>query len=115
MLVLTRKHQQQIRIGGNITITVLRVKGNTVRLGIEAPRNIRVVRGELPLNDSSNSQEQPVHVGVCSEAADSEFGRDEHAEAEGENNTGKPVTELNRLQEIVRRVTNVSASATHAI
>ena len=47
MLVLTRKLQEKIRIGNEITITVLRVKGNTVRIGVEAPRDVRVVRGEL--------------------------------------------------------------------
>ena len=48
MLVLTRKLQQQIKIGDQITVTILRVKGNTVRVGIDAPRDVRVVRGELP-------------------------------------------------------------------
>lgn len=48
MLVLTRKLQQQIKIGEQVTITILRVKGQTVRVGIEAPREVRVVRGELP-------------------------------------------------------------------
>lgn len=48
MLVLTRKAQQKIRVGENITITILRVKGQSVRVGIEAPRDIHVVRGELP-------------------------------------------------------------------
>jgi carbon storage regulator CsrA len=48
MLVLTRKLQQQVRIGDQITVTILRVKGHTVRIGIEAPREVRVVRGELP-------------------------------------------------------------------
>jgi carbon storage regulator CsrA len=48
MLVLTRKLQQQIKIGEQITVTILRVKGNTVRVGIQAPRQVRVVRGELP-------------------------------------------------------------------
>jgi carbon storage regulator CsrA len=47
MLVLSRKLQQEIMIGENVKVTVLKVKGNTVRLGIEAPRNVRVVRGEL--------------------------------------------------------------------
>jgi carbon storage regulator CsrA len=47
MLVLTRKANQQIQIGENIVITVLQIKGNSVRLGIEAPRDVRVVRGEL--------------------------------------------------------------------
>jgi carbon storage regulator CsrA len=48
MLVLTRKIQQQIKIGEQVTITILRVKGQTVRVGIEAPRDVRVIRGELP-------------------------------------------------------------------
>ncbi|MEM7454830.1 MAG: carbon storage regulator [Planctomycetota bacterium] len=48
MLVLTRKQNQEIVIGDNIKVTVLKVKGNTVRLGIDAPRHVRVVRGELP-------------------------------------------------------------------
>jgi len=47
MLVLTRKLNEQIQIGDDVTITVLRVKGNTIRLGIDAPRSTRVVRGEL--------------------------------------------------------------------
>jgi len=47
MLVLTRKLQETIKIGDQVTIHILRVKGNTVRLGIDAPRQIRVVRGEL--------------------------------------------------------------------
>ncbi len=49
MLVLTRKLQQQIKIGEQITVTILKVKGNTVRVGIAAPRDVRVIRGELPL------------------------------------------------------------------
>lgn len=47
MLVLTRKMDEQILIGDNIKITLLRVRGNSVRIGIEAPRDVRVVRSEL--------------------------------------------------------------------
>ncbi len=47
MLVLTRKTQQQIQIGNNIVITILQVKGQAVRVGIEAPRDIRVIRSEI--------------------------------------------------------------------
>jgi carbon storage regulator len=47
MLVLTRKTQQQIKIGDNITITIVRVTGQSVRVGIEAPESVKVVRGEL--------------------------------------------------------------------
>jgi carbon storage regulator len=48
MLVLSRKHEEKLHIGDNITVTVLRVQGNKVRLGIEAPDEVRVLRGELP-------------------------------------------------------------------
>ena len=48
MLVLTRKMNEQIQIGDNITVSILRIKGNAVRVGIQAPRQVRVVRGELP-------------------------------------------------------------------
>lgn len=51
MLVLTRKTQEQIHIGDNITISILKLKGNAVRIGIEAPRDVRVLRGELPTFD----------------------------------------------------------------
>ena len=47
MLVLTRKQQEKIQIGENITITIVRLKGNTVRVGVEAPPDVRVVRGEI--------------------------------------------------------------------
>jgi carbon storage regulator CsrA len=48
MLVLTRKNQEVIRIGDNITVTILKVKGQAVSVGIDAPREVRIVRGELP-------------------------------------------------------------------
>ena len=47
MLVLSRKKNQTIIIDGNIEIEVLQIKGNSIRLGIKAPRDVRVVRGEL--------------------------------------------------------------------
>ncbi len=59
MLVLTRKLQQQIKIGEQITVTILRVKGNTVRVGITAPRDVRVIRGELPKIGEATEPEQP--------------------------------------------------------
>ena len=47
MLVLTRKLGQSIRIGGSIRIQVVEVRGNQIRLGIEAPPEVRVLREEL--------------------------------------------------------------------
>jgi carbon storage regulator len=47
MLVLSRKTEEKIHIGNEIVITVLEVKGNRVRLGIQAPASCPIVRGEL--------------------------------------------------------------------
>lgn len=47
MLVLTRHANQKIVIGEDITITVLEVRGDQVRIGIDAPREIRVHREEV--------------------------------------------------------------------
>jgi len=47
MLVLTRKADQKIQIGPDVTLTVLDVKGRYVRIGIEAPSSVRILRGEL--------------------------------------------------------------------
>jgi carbon storage regulator CsrA len=47
MLVLTRKAAETIRIGNDIVIKVIRTAKGTVKIGIEAPANIRVMRGEL--------------------------------------------------------------------
>jgi carbon storage regulator len=47
MLVLTRSRNQSIRVGHDISIMVIGVKGNQVRLGVEAPRHIGVDREEI--------------------------------------------------------------------
>jgi len=63
MLVLTRKPGEKIRIGADITIIVVNVKGTKIRLGIDAPKDLTVLRAELkessdqPLDQSSKSNE----------------------------------------------------------
>jgi len=47
MLVLSRKPTQSIVIDGQITVTLMEIRGNRVQLGIEAPREIPVMRTEL--------------------------------------------------------------------
>ena len=47
MLVLTRKPGEKIHVGDNITITVTEVKGNKVRIGIDAPEEVSIFRAEL--------------------------------------------------------------------
>ncbi len=47
MLVLSRKESERIRLGESIVVTVVRVSGDKVRLGIEAPSDVLVLREEL--------------------------------------------------------------------
>lgn len=47
MLVLSRKPNETIKIGDDIEIRILEVKGDTIRIGIEAPKTIDILRGEL--------------------------------------------------------------------
>lgn len=47
MLILTRKSGEGIRIGDSVTIRIIEIRGNQVRLGVEAPKNISVHREEI--------------------------------------------------------------------
>ncbi|MGE7544923.1 carbon storage regulator CsrA [Sporosarcina newyorkensis] len=47
MLVLSRKTNDTIQIADNVEIRILEIKGETVRIGIEAPKSVDILRGEL--------------------------------------------------------------------
>lgn len=47
MLILTRRPNETLMIGNEITVTVLGVKGNQVRIGVNAPKNVPVHREEI--------------------------------------------------------------------
>lgn len=55
MLVLTRRVNEKILIGDNIVLTVLEVRGDQVRLGIDAPRDVKVFREEVVLRDQQKA------------------------------------------------------------
>ncbi len=94
MLVLTRKTDEEILIGDNIKITLVRVRGNSVRIGIEAPREVRIVRGELDVLDT------PIETEV---------------EIEADQSASKPVSS-NRVSHLMDDADEPNASATkHSI
>lgn len=47
MLVLSRKEMERVKVGDSIVVTIVRVSGDKVRLGIEAPDDVLVLRDEL--------------------------------------------------------------------
>lgn len=71
MLVLTRKKTESIKIGNDIVITVIQTGKGTVRLGIQAPANVRVLRGELaPFPAAETSVTNEAHVDAEDAALD---------------------------------------------
>jgi carbon storage regulator len=59
MLVLTRKPQEKIHVGEDITITVVRVQGQSVRIGIDAPSHVSIRRGEIVARETERPTAQP--------------------------------------------------------
>ncbi|BAQ10176.1 carbon storage regulator csra [Bacillus sp. OxB-1] len=57
MLVLSRKANDTIKIGEDIELRILEVKGDTVRIGIEAPKSVDILRGELVQSISDTNTE----------------------------------------------------------
>ncbi|EMI16228.1 Carbon storage regulator [Rhodopirellula maiorica SM1] len=62
MLVLSRKEGEQLLIGDNIVLTINRISANRVAIGIEAPREVRIVRGELDRKEVAPRGSAPMTV-----------------------------------------------------
>jgi carbon storage regulator len=59
MLVLSRSTKDTIHVGDDVTIHILSVRGQTVRVGIEAPKSVRVMRGEIANRDRTDHRPDP--------------------------------------------------------
>jgi carbon storage regulator len=64
MLILTRRSGETVHIGDDVVVTVLAVKGNQVRIGISAPRNVAVDREEI--FERKRNESAPRAAGVAS-------------------------------------------------
>lgn len=73
MLVLSRKLGESIRIGNNIEVTVVEVKGNRVRLGITADRSVSVVRSELLAGGTPSVETRAVETGTPAGSAQLQY------------------------------------------
>jgi carbon storage regulator len=68
MLVLSRRVGESIVVGDNVTVTVLEVRGEVVRVGIDAPRSVSVHRAELlqELEETNKASASPTDAQVSS-------------------------------------------------
>ena len=65
MLVLSRKVGEKLVIDGNITVEVVKIQGNRITLGIAAPTNVKILRGELTQpNENAQFVEMVVEDGL---------------------------------------------------
>lgn len=98
MLVLSRKIDDEIIIDESITVRVLRVKGNTVRIGISAPGDVSIMRGELPRREIEFQIE-----------AEPETDSEEECEAAIRFERFPPnLPQRNRLAEIAQQINGLS-------
>jgi carbon storage regulator CsrA len=70
MLILSRKVGERIRIGDGIEVIVQRVSGERVTLGLAAPRDVKILRGELEDFNQNRRDPQPVAVDARHHADD---------------------------------------------
>ncbi|QEG23488.1 carbon storage regulator [Mariniblastus fucicola] len=96
MLVLSRKIDDEIIIDENITVRVLKVKGNTVRIGISAPGDVSIMRGELPRREIEFQIE-----------TESDPEPEPHTEIRFQRFSPEPPSR-NRLTEIAERINRVT-------
>ena len=64
MLVLTRKPRQQIMIGDDIVLNVVDVQGDNVRIAIDAPREVKIYRGEIYYAIQEENKQAVMAAGV---------------------------------------------------
>ncbi len=62
MLILTRKLGESLIIGNDISVMILGVKGNQVRIGIEAPKSISVHRKEIYIKINNNKEKNKINL-----------------------------------------------------
>jgi carbon storage regulator len=58
MLILTRRIGEKLIVGGNVTVTILSIRGNQIRMGIDAPREVKVHREEIYKKIQAEQAEQ---------------------------------------------------------
>ena len=82
MLVLTRKIQETINIGDDVEVKVLKISNDRVRIGIDAPDEVKIRRGELRANNQGKVAGQEGHSGSQQDDRESfaSSGRDDDGE-----------------------------------
>ena len=67
MLILSRKTDEKIKIGEDITLTIIEIRGDQVEIGVEAPKNVKVFRQEVfnaIKNENKSAAEIPNVSGI---------------------------------------------------
>jgi carbon storage regulator len=91
MLLLTRKLGENIRIGDDVKITIVEVKGNHVKLGIEAPPSVKVHREEIYERiQQENRRAQALQAGAGATPATGNAGSSAPGPSPTPGNDGKP-------------------------
>lgn len=85
MLVLSRKEDESIRIGADVVVTIRKIEGNQVRVAIDAPRAVKVLRSELVERQGSSVEGRRDHLAAS--LATREKGEERGARSEEHGTT----------------------------
>lgn len=68
MLILSRKMNEKIKIGDEITVTIIEIRGDQVKIGVEAPKDVKVFRQEIfnAIQSENRAAVSPENLGVLS-------------------------------------------------
>lgn len=68
MLILSRKMNEKITIGDQITVTIIEIRGDQVKIGVEAPKNVKVFRQEIfnAIQNENRAAVSPENLGALS-------------------------------------------------
>ena len=68
MLILSRKMNEKIKIGDEITVTIIEIRGDQVKIGVESPKNVKVFRQEIfsAIQNENKAAVSPGNLGALS-------------------------------------------------
>lgn len=89
MLILTRKPGESLYIGDNVKITIVEIKGNQIRVGIDAPSELRIYREEIYLQILEENKKAAAGAHSGSADLDALSGAFSRTKGEGRGNAGK--------------------------
>lgn len=91
MLILSRRESESVHLGDDVKLTIVKVSGEKVRLGIDAPANVKVIRSELEITKSGD-ESSSLSSSLTLAGANSDSSATSTKDSKGPNKSDLPRT-----------------------